>query len=42
MSYYYTRMSTGNFKKRGPPYNKTDKQQADSRVAPPILLNRLV
>ena len=42
MSYYYTRMSTGNFKKRGPPYNKTDKQQVDSRVAPPILLNRLV
>ena len=42
MSYYYTRMSTGNFKKRGPPYNKNDKQQAESRVAPPILFNRLV
>jgi hypothetical protein len=34
-------MSTGNFKRRGP-YNKNDKQEAESRVAPPILLNRLV
>jgi len=42
MSYYYTRMSTGNFKRRGGPYNKNDKQQTESRVAPPILLNRLV
>ena len=42
MSYYYTRMSTGNFKRRGGPYNKNDKQQAESKIAPPILLNRLV
>jgi mRNA (guanine-N7-)-methyltransferase len=35
-------MSTGNFKRRGPPYNKNEKQNAESKVAPPILLNLLV